>query len=107
MRFLIAVMDNQSAMATPSEMAAIDAFNSRLEASGHWVMAAGIEAPIDSLVIDGRGTAAVVTRGSSTATAEYMSGFWIIEAASREAAQALAIEGSQACNRRVELRAFL
>lgn len=107
MRFLIAVMDNQTASATPAEMAAIDAFNSNLEAAGHWVMAAGIEGPVDSLVIDGRGAEVAVRRGSDVPTADFMSGFWIIEAASREAAQALAIEGSQACNRRVELKAFL
>jgi hypothetical protein len=36
-----------------------------------------------------------------------MSGFWIIQADSLEQAQALAAEGSKACNRKVELRPFL
>ncbi|MBB5616808.1 hypothetical protein BJ959_000304 [Chryseoglobus frigidaquae] len=35
-----------------------------------------------------------------------MSGFWIIEAPDRDAALALAAEGSRACNRVVELRPF-
>nr|WP_243738797.1 hypothetical protein [Microcella frigidaquae] len=37
---------------------------------------------------------------------QYVSGFWIIEAPDRDAALALAAEGSRACNRVVELRPF-
>jgi len=38
---------------------------------------------------------------------EHISGFWIIEAPDLDVALRLAAEGSMACNRRVEVRAFL
>jgi hypothetical protein len=91
MKFLIAVIDADVNTGTPEESVTIDAFNDKLEANGHWIMGAGLE------------KANVIV----TANGEYMSGFWIIEAESREQAEALAAEGSVACNRKVELRAFL
>ena len=91
MKFLIAVIDTEVNTGTPEEMVTIDAFNEMLEAKGHWIMGAGLE------------KANVIV----TAQGEYMSGFWIIEAESREQAEALAVEGSKACNRKVELRSFL
>jgi hypothetical protein len=91
MKFLIAVIDTDVNTGTPEESVTIDAFNDKLEANGHWIMGAGLE------------KAKVIV----TANGEYMSGFWIIEAESREQAEALAAEGSVACNRKVELRAFL
>ena len=91
MKFLIAVIDSRDNLATSGEMETIDAFNDKLRENGHWIMAAGLEAA-EILV---------------TASGEYMSGFWIIEADSREVAQSLAVEGSRACNRKTELRPFL
>jgi hypothetical protein len=38
---------------------------------------------------------------------ENYSGFWLIQAADLESAQTLALEGSMACNRKVELRPLL
>ena len=38
---------------------------------------------------------------------EYLAGFWIIEAPDLDAALKFAAEGSQACNRKVEVRTFL
>jgi hypothetical protein len=40
-------------------------------------------------------------------TLEFMSGFWLINAPDAETAQALAAEGSKACNRKVELRPLI
>jgi hypothetical protein len=91
MEFLIAVIDTDVNTGTPAESVTIDAFNDKLEANGHWIMGAGLEKA--NIIV--------------TAEGEYMSGFWIIEAESREQAEALAAEGSVACNRKVELRAFL
>jgi len=48
-----------------------------------------------------------VEHASITTGSDSYSGFWIIEAESDEKAQELALEGSLACNRRVELRAYL
>ena len=91
MKFLIAVIDTDVNTGTPAESVTIDAFNERLQQNGHWILGAGLE-KANMLV---------------TAQGEYMSGFWIIEADSREQAELLAAEGSRACNRRVELRPFL
>jgi hypothetical protein len=91
MKFLIAVIDTDVNTGTADEMVTIDAFNEKLQQQGHWIMAAGLE------------KAQILV----TAQGEYMSGFWVIEADSREQAQALADEGSKACKRKVELRPFL
>jgi hypothetical protein len=48
-----------------------------------------------------------VTAGPVNDVVEYQSGFWLIKADSREAAEELAAEGSKACNRKVEVRALL
>ena len=45
MHYLISVIDDTTGSATPDEMAAIDAFNARLTADGHWVFAGGLAAP--------------------------------------------------------------
>jgi len=107
MRFLISVIDTATGTGTPEETAAIDEFNARLVADGHWVLACGLAAPSSAIQIDARGGDAVVTDGPLHATTEYVSGFWIITAADHAEAQALATEGSRCCNRRVELRALL
>jgi hypothetical protein len=104
---MVSVIDDRSGSATPSEMAAIDAFNERLQARGHLVLAGGLASPGASTVIDNRGGAAVVAAGPLLASREYLSGLWIIDAPDQDAALALAAEGSRACNRRVEVRPFL
>jgi hypothetical protein len=107
MKYLIAVIDEATGLATSSEMAAIDMFNERLVADGHWVFACGLGAPNTATVIDNRGERAVITDGPFMESKEYMAGFWIIEAPDLEAALTLATEGSRCCNRKVEVRPFL
>lgn len=107
MRFLFSVIDSSSNSATGDEMEAIDAFNERLQSAGHWVLAAGVAAPGTAITVDNRGGAGLVADGPFVATDEYVAGFWIIEAPNPEAALALATDGSLACNRKVEIRAFL
>jgi len=107
MRYLVSVIDEQTGSATPAEMAAIDVFNERLVADGHWVFAAGLGAPGTATVIDNRGGEAIVTDGPFVESKEYLAGFWIIEAADLDVALALAAEGSRHCNRKVEVRPFL
>ena len=57
MQYLVSVIFDKAGLATPDEMAAIDAFNDRLVAEGHWVFAGGLAAPSTATVIDNRGGA--------------------------------------------------
>lgn len=106
MKFMICVIDSESGSGSADEMAAIDAFNDRLQNAGQLLMAEGLASPRASVVVDNRGGAGHVMPGPLHDTEQYMSGFWIIEAAHRDAALELAAEGSRACNRVVELRPF-
>jgi hypothetical protein len=107
MRYLFSVIHDKAELATPDEMAAIDVFNDRLQADGHWVFAGGLGAPDTATVIDNRGGEAMLTDGPFLESKEYLAGFWVIEAPDLDAALALAAEGSKACNRKVEVRPFL
>lgn len=107
MRYLISVIDDTPSSATPGEMVAIDAFNDRLQADGHWVFAGGLAAPGTATVVDNRGGRGLVTDGPFLESKEFIGGFWIIEAPDLDVALELASEGSKHCNRRVEVRPFL
>ena len=107
MRYLFAVIDTESNSGTPEEMVAIDAFNEKIEAAGQRIMAAGVAAPTSALLIDNRNGLGSVINGPAVTSDEYMSGFWVIEAADDATARGLALEASQACNRKIELREFL
>ena len=101
------MIHDSTELATPDEMAAIDAFNDRLMAEGHWVFAGGLGFPDTATVIDNRGEEAVFTDGPFLESKEYLAGFWIMEAADLDVALKLAAEGSKACNRKIEVRPFL
>jgi hypothetical protein len=106
MQYLVSVIDDTAGLATPEEEAAVDVFNDRLIAEGHWVFAGGLGAPSSATVIDNRGEEAMVTDGPFLESKEYLAGFWVIEAADLDVALKLAAEGSKACNRKVEVRPF-
>ena len=107
MQYLVSVIVDTAGLATPDEEAAIDVFNDRLVAEGHWVFAGGLGEPSTATVIDNRGEEAMFTDGPFLESKEYLAGFWIIEAADLDVALKLAAEGSKACNRKVEVRPFL
>ena len=107
MQYLVSVIDDTAGLATPDEMAAINAFNDGLKAEGHWVFAGGLAAPSSATVIDNRGGEAMFTDGPFLESKEYLAGFWIMEAPDLDVALKLAAEGSKACNRKVEVRPFL
>jgi hypothetical protein len=107
MQYLVSVIDDTAGLATPDEEAAIDAFNDRLKAEGHWVFAGDLAAPSTATVIDNRGEEVMFTDGPFVETKEYLVGFWIIEADDLDVALKLAAEGSKACNRKLEVRPFL
>jgi len=107
MKYLLSVIDDGAGPATAIEDAAIDVFNERLQADGHWVFAGGLGSPDTATVIDNRSGGAVITDGPFVESKEYLAGFWIIEAPDLDAAIKLAAGGSKSCNRRVEVRPFL
>jgi hypothetical protein len=107
MQYLVSVIDDGAGRATPTEEADIDAFNERLQAEGHWVFAGGLGSTDAATVVDNRGLDPVITDGPFVESKEYLAGFWIIEAADLDVALKLAVDGSKACNRKLEVRPFL
>jgi hypothetical protein len=107
MQYLLSVIHDKNELGSSDEAAAIDVFNDRLQADGHWVFAGGLGYPSTATVIDNRGGEAVFTDGPFVESKEYLAGFWIIEAPDLDVALKLATEGSRACNRKVEVRPFL
>jgi hypothetical protein len=106
MQYMVSVMRDKP-NSSEEEMAAIDAFNDRLQAQGHWVFAGGLADPRTATVIDNRGGEALVTDGPFLESKEYLIGFWIMEAPDLDVALKLAAEGSKACNAKIEVRPFL
>jgi hypothetical protein len=106
-RFLLSVIDSASRTGSSDEMAAIDIFNDKLQNNGHWIFACGVDSPSTASLIDNRAGAESVVKGSFVDNDEFQSGFWIINAADHDEAIALALEGSKACNRKVEVRPLL
>jgi len=107
MQYLVSVIDDNAGLATPTEAAAIDAFNDRLQAEDHWVCAGGLASPSTATVIDNRGGEALFTDGPFLESKEHLAGFCLIDALDLDVALKLAAEGSKACNRKVEVRPFL
>jgi hypothetical protein len=119
MQYLFSVIDEVSTiddadLTSPEEESApvqapdsLDAFNTRLEAEGHWVFAGGLGVPWTATVIDNRGEEPIFTDGPFVESKEYLGGLWIIEAPDLDVALKLAADGSWACNRKVEVRPFL
>lgn len=107
MRYAIFVIDRVEGSASGDEGAAIDAFNDRLRAGGHWVIAVGFAAPGRSTLVDNRDGRGASAGGSLFSLPDYYSGLWIVDVPTEELAHRLAAEGSRACNRRVELRPLL
>ena len=100
------MIDDTAGLATQDEMAAIDVFNDRLKAEGHWVFAGGLGSPGTATVVDNRRDEPMFTDGPFLESKEYLAGFWIIEAADLNVALRLAAAGSKACNRKIEVRPF-
>lgn len=107
MQYLVSVITDTTDLATSDEQAAIDVFNDRLQAEGHWVFAGGLGTPSTATVVDNRGAEALFTDGPFIESKEFLIGFWVMEAPDLDVALRLAAEGSKACNRKVEVRPFL
>ena len=82
----------------------VDAFNRELMNSGEWVFAGGLLPPDSATVVRAQGSKMVTTDGPFAESKEQVGGFWVISAADRDAALAIAARGSAACGRPVEVR---
>ena len=107
MQYLVSVIADKPDSATPTEMAAIDVFNDRLVAEGHWVFAGGLASPNSATVIDNRDGEPVFTDGPFVESKEYLAGVWVWEAPDLDVALRLATEASKICDRKIEVRPFL
>ena len=105
--FAVMAEVNGTITADAGEMAAIDAFNEKLQSLGHLVMAAGVATPDRSAVFDNRVGRGSTMDGPAVDSALFMAGFWVIDASDDAVARALAAEASRACNRIIEMRPFL
>jgi hypothetical protein len=81
-------------------------FNEKLKTEGYFVFAGGLSPATTATVVDGRGSAPLMTDGPYLESKEVIGGFWIIEASDLDVALALAAEGSAACRGKVEVRPF-
>jgi hypothetical protein len=107
MQYLVSVITDKVGLATAEEQAAIDVFNDRLIADGHWVFAGGLAAPSSATVVDNRGDEPLFTDGPFLESKEFLLGFWIMKAPDLDVVLKLAAEGSRACNRKLEVRPIL
>ncbi len=107
MQYLVSVIDDAQGSPGPADMAAIDQYNDRLKAAGHWVFAGGLASPDAARVVDNRVGEAVFTDGPFLETKEHVVGLWIIEAPDLDVALELAAEGSRVCDGKLEVRPFL
>ncbi|WP_042368847.1 YciI family protein [Streptacidiphilus neutrinimicus] len=107
MQYLLNVIHDSAEFATEEEQAAIAVFNQQMKADGYWVFAGGLGVTDNATVVDNRGEEPLVTDGPFVESKEYVVGFWIVEAPDLDVALKLAIEGSKACHRKVEVRPFL
>ena len=87
--------------------AAVDTFNTELQASGSWVFAGGLHPAATATVVDGTGAGdAVITDGPYLESKEHLGGFWIVDVPDLDAALEWARRGSAACQGKVEVRPF-
>ena len=107
MRYIMLVIDDGLSSAGEDEMAAIGQFNDELKANGNFVMAEGIHSGTQAHVIDNRNNVGLTTPGSHHTDSERYTGFWIIDVDDEHQALEIAQGASLACNRKVELRAYL
>ena len=84
--------------------AQVSEFNATLEGAGAWVFGAGLRPASSATVVRAAGGDVVMTDGPYAETKEQMGGFWVIEAADRDAALDWAGKAAEACERPVEVR---
>ena len=84
----------------------VDALNEEIKAAGQWVFAGGLHPADTATVVRVRDGEVVTTDGPFAESKEQLGGFWVIEAADRDAALAWASKATVACLAPVEVRPF-
>lgn len=94
----------------PAELEAVmektGKFLSDLQEQGALLAAGGLHPPSTAKTVDGTGDEPVVNDGPYVEAAEYLGGFWLIEAENEDAAIKWATQGAQALGARIEVRAL-
>lgn len=85
-------------------VAQVGAFNEDLQAAGAWLFAGGMQPASTAAVVRSADGDATIADGPYARCKEQMGGFWIIEAADRDAALDWAKRGAAACEGPVEVR---
>lgn len=106
MRYLVSVIDDKTSPGSTDRMPAIDEFNERLIAAGHWVFAGGLADTEAATVIDNRGEEPIISDGPFVESKEYLAGLWVWDAPDLDVALKLATEASKVCDRKIEVRPF-
>lgn len=95
---------DEGAYQTDEEMQAafarVNAFNEDLQASGQFVFACGLTPPEEASQV----TAGATATPGPVGQGPFVGGFWIINAADREEAEAIAARGAEACAQPLEVR---
>ncbi|MFD0852877.1 YciI family protein, partial [Actinomadura adrarensis] len=87
-------------------MAKAGKFLSDLQEQGALLAAGGLQPPSTAKTVDGTGDSPVVNDGPFVEAAEYLGGFWVIEAEHEQAALEWAKQGALALGARIEVRAL-
>ena len=87
-------------------MAAAGAFIDELTSAGAFLFAGGLHPPSTAVTVDNTGESLSLADGPLFEAAEYLGGFWVIEAPDRDAAVTWAAKASKAMQSRVEVRAL-
>ena len=100
-------MESMDPAELESALAAVEAFNDELNESGALRFAGGLHPPSSAKTVDGTGGGEpAVVDGPFVEAAEYVGGFWVIEAADQDAAIEWAAKAAKALGGRIEVRAF-
>ena len=86
------------------QIAQVEGFNADLVDADAFVFAAGLQPRSTAEVMRPEGGKVVMTDGPFAESKEHIGGFWIIQAASLDAAREWARRGAAACEQPVELR---
>ena len=87
-------------------MAAAGAFIDELTSSGALLCAGGLHPPSTAITVDNSEGDLKLVKGPYVEAAEYLGGFWVIEAPDQDAAVTWAAKASLALQSRIEVRAL-